>query len=144
MRERSSQEEDETEGQKRQMGLISPDPDLCPDLRQHTQQECESAKQTRWPQTQLLRPHSGPWTDPLQPIERPSDQIPHSTSARKKGRGGARDTEVCFGKITFPGNQEQRRAFSPIDGAGHMSAHSPDWRAALSAFLPLSPCGKGM
>ena len=37
MRERSSQEEDETEGQERQMGLISPDPDLCPDLRQHTQ-----------------------------------------------------------------------------------------------------------
>lgn len=54
MRERSSQEEDETEGQKRQMGLISPDPDLCPDLRQYTQQECESAKQTRWPQTPLL------------------------------------------------------------------------------------------
>lgn len=36
------------------MGLISPYLDPCPDLRQHTQEECESAKQTHQPQTLLL------------------------------------------------------------------------------------------
>ena len=37
------------EGQERQMGLIFPYPDPCPDLRQHTQEECESAKHTHRP-----------------------------------------------------------------------------------------------
>ena len=48
-RERRGREEDEREGQERQMGLISPYPDPCPDLRQHTQEECESAKHTHRP-----------------------------------------------------------------------------------------------
>ena len=48
-RERRGREEDERERQERQMGLISPYPDPCPDLRQHTQEECESAKQTHRP-----------------------------------------------------------------------------------------------
>lgn len=36
------------------MGLISPYLDPCPDLRQHAQEECESAMQTHRPQTLLL------------------------------------------------------------------------------------------
>lgn len=116
------------------MGPITPDPDLVQTWdRTHERSVSLQSRPTClrpcfWEGEQ--GPHSRPWTDSLQTIQKPAAFQPgtsRSISARRRGRGRERATEVSFGKITFHGNQGWRRAFSPAAGTCHISTHSPGW-----------------